>query len=117
MADEKHSCSERVYSGARWDISGHPCQRNGSVERDGKWWCKQHDPEAVKARREAKRAKSNAEREADEALRLRGQALALKLGGQPAMNFHTFKYTGGVTLSQEQAEALVARLEELENNA
>ncbi len=45
------------------------CSRRGVVQRDGKWYCKQHDPEAVKARRKASNAaweaKLKAEDEAD----------------------------------------------------
>ena len=29
--------------------SVHPCMRSATVERDGKWFCWQHDPERVKA--------------------------------------------------------------------
>ena len=49
---EKHDCSERVFSGALWDSRGHSCPRNGTIERNGKWYCYQHDPEAVRLRRE-----------------------------------------------------------------
>ena len=56
MAD-KHKCAERVFSGERWDIRGHMCQLNGVVERDGKWFCRIHDPEKVKAKQEARSAK------------------------------------------------------------
>lgn len=28
-----------------------PCTRNGKVLRDGHWYCKQHDPEAVRLRK------------------------------------------------------------------
>lgn len=41
-------CSEQLWH--HWHTI--PCARRGVVTRDGKLWCKQHDPEAVKARRE-----------------------------------------------------------------
>jgi len=28
------------------------CWKNATIERDGKWYCRQHDPEEVKRRRE-----------------------------------------------------------------
>ena len=54
MSKQKNpQCRERIvrYEGlARYE---HQCTRQGKVERDGKWYCGQHDPEAVRARREA----------------------------------------------------------------
>jgi predicted NBD/HSP70 family sugar kinase len=49
MSDKPDSprCSKRVWSGS-WDKL--PCSRRGVIERDGKWYCKQHDPVAVKER-------------------------------------------------------------------
>ena len=44
-----NQCSKRVYAGS---YSGHQCQRRGSVEENGSWWCKQHAPSLVKARRD-----------------------------------------------------------------
>lgn len=38
------------------------CSRNGVITRSGKWYCKQHDPEAVKKREEESRAKYEVER-------------------------------------------------------
>ena len=49
-------CSERVHDKGRWP-SFHQCPRPGSVERDGKFYCKQHDPVAVRSKRDARDAK------------------------------------------------------------
>lgn len=46
------ACSAKVWDGWRRT----PCARAGKVERDGKWFCRQHDPVAIAARR----AKSDA---------------------------------------------------------
>lgn len=74
MAMTKHQCCQPV-----WDnFHKGQCQRNGVIERDGKWYCKQHDPEAVKAKEEAKRAQWRAEQDAALAHRRRVKA-ALKL--------------------------------------
>lgn len=35
------------------NFHNYPCSRRGAVERDGRMWCKQHDPEAVAARNRA----------------------------------------------------------------
>lgn len=54
-------CSETVWKrDGNWGRNV-PCARKGVVERDGKHYCRQHDPEAIKARREATSAKWNAE--------------------------------------------------------
>lgn len=49
----RRNCAGSVHDGWRFNN----CSRAGSVERDGKWWCKQHDPDAVKARKDARHAK------------------------------------------------------------
>ncbi|KKM69762.1 hypothetical protein LCGC14_1447580 [marine sediment metagenome] len=36
------------------------CSRDGTVESDGRWYCWQHDPKAVKARRKTSIDRSNA---------------------------------------------------------
>ena len=55
-------CSATVWRsrGSGWG-STVPCSRNGSVIRDGKHYCKQHDPEAIAAKTAARRAASDAE--------------------------------------------------------
>lgn len=47
-----------------WDTTGWhrlACSRSGVIERAGKWYCRQHDPEAKKARDDKRRAKFVAE--------------------------------------------------------
>ena len=56
----KMKCAAQVWPNDRWPHS-HPCRRVASVERDGKWWCKTHDPKAVAARSQAQADKYNAE--------------------------------------------------------
>lgn len=48
----KHCCA-RVYDRWRIDVSGHQCTKPAKVETGGKWYCKVHDPEAVKRREKA----------------------------------------------------------------
>ena len=114
----EHACSKRVYSGERWDFGGHPCSRKGTVERDGRWWCKQHDPEAMKAREAKRDAAYRAEQEVKEATIRSAQALIDRLGaGRPHYSSVTGKPTGGVTLTAEEAASLADRLDSLRENA
>lgn len=46
---ERKRCAKRVYRGS-WG-SGFPCSNTATVEEDGKWWCRQHAPSFVAARR------------------------------------------------------------------
>ena len=50
-----HRCREMHVSGeGKWGaFSSHRCEREGSIERDGKWYCKTHDPVAIKEKQEA----------------------------------------------------------------
>lgn len=63
-------CQKRVYSGARWDMRGHMCEK--PAKRDG--WCTIHHPDAVKIRAEREQSKwdsatARAEKRNNEALR------------------------------------------------
>ena len=49
--DQDQMCSASVYRGGFHRSS---CIRNGTVKRDGKWFCCQHDPVKI-AERDAKR--------------------------------------------------------------
>ena len=49
-------CAAAVWS----DYTPHQCGRAGVIERDGRIWCKQHDPEAERERRERRRVKIDA---------------------------------------------------------
>lgn len=105
-------CAKTVYTGARWDFTGHPCSLAAKVERDGEWYCTRHDPQRETARRETRQAKWDAEEAAQRDQRDRAYALARRLGvGHPY--FHTLRggYTGGVVLTAEEAQMLVNRME------
>ena len=56
----KRECSEKAYhhlgNWGQWD----PCSRKATVERDGKWYCWQHDPERVEADKKKRRASEDA---------------------------------------------------------
>jgi len=46
-----NQCQEKVTPKERWGaFHQYQCHRTATIQRDGKWYCKQHDPETVKAR-------------------------------------------------------------------
>lgn len=53
---EKHKCCGQVYVPQSFH-SFRPCDKSAKIERNGKWYCGLHDPEAKKARRAANDAK------------------------------------------------------------
>ena len=57
-------CTAKVYPKEQWG-SFHPyqCNKKGIVERDGKWYCKIHDPEYRQAKVKASLDKMNAQYE------------------------------------------------------
>ena len=61
MKEYTHRCEARIQARDRYE-SFHPptCSRDGVVERDGIWFCKLHDPVAIKQKDEAKEAKWDA---------------------------------------------------------
>ena len=81
------------------------CTRAGKVGRDGKWYCKQHDPVAVKAKQEAWQAKWDAERKAQNAIWREGAALAKRLGCG-----HITEFQRRLTITFDEAEQLIERL-------
>ena len=52
--EEKRRCAVRVYRGKMATSS--PCARNAAFFEDDEWWCKQHAPSSVEARRIARDA-------------------------------------------------------------
>lgn len=48
----EHNCAGKVYGPGVF--IPYECRHAGTVEEQGKWWCKQHAPSLVKARRKAR---------------------------------------------------------------
>ena len=63
MSDETKRCSQRVFSGGRGDIGGHPCTKPYFVTAEGKDYCRIHDPAAVKSKNDENETKWKAESE------------------------------------------------------
>lgn len=56
------TCCEQIrIPGNKWRSRCKPCTHKAKVERDGKWYCGQHDPVARKEKQDAKYAKRRAE--------------------------------------------------------
>ena len=55
-APDEVRCQASVRDLGRWP-SYHRCERKGVVEREGAWYCKQHDPIAIETKRAARFAK------------------------------------------------------------
>jgi hypothetical protein len=59
-------CSTRVYAGT---FSGHLCERNSVVVRNGLGYCKQHDPVRIKEENQRKSAERDKAWKRSEAIR------------------------------------------------
>lgn len=69
----EHKCCAEVWG--RYDY--HKCSRAGRVERDGKWYCKQHDPvEVERKRKESQELRSEEVKELNEAWKRQQYALS-----------------------------------------
>lgn len=113
-AEKKHQCSATIF-GER--VRHWQCQRAGVVCEDGKWYCRQHDPQAEKRRKQERDAKWAAHRQASEAIRLKGQRLLTLLGVTDGSVGYTryaspskAGYTRTIEMSFADAERLIERL-------
>lgn len=105
---EKHRCAEHVHDWGR-GAGFHPCVRNGVVQEDGRWWCRQHAPSAVQARKEAREAKYRQERAVAQAAADRARALGERAGCQ-VENVRSWQHltpTGDVRLSAADLDRLL----------
>lgn len=104
-------CCEPVYSADMFSPSR--CSRRMKVERNGKPYCGQHDPEKVFARRAKSEEAAQEKRDADTQRFRSASRLVDALGvGKPHYDFVVLRgYSGGIVLSAEEAQRLIARLE------
>ena len=111
----EHDCSKKWV----WAVTGsHRCFRPATVERDGKWWCWQHDPERVKADREKRRAGWQAKMDREDA-KYERTARNARLGAlvTPELAMLLEDVVSGETanydrMQREPARALAARIRE-----
>lgn len=113
MRPTLHAASLRWPMVAGWSRSTQ-CNRRGRVERAGKPYCGQHDPEAVKARHEARRKGWEARERQDEAVQVEARRLARRLGIKGEAHFNALPrigyYTRDLVISFKDAEKLIARI-------
>ena len=70
-ASVRHTCCATV-SGEKVFLRYHykPCGRTATVERNGKWYCKMHDPVRIREREDARREENNAQWKAEDNRRM-----------------------------------------------
>ena len=74
-------CSVRVGGENYSALSGSPCRNPAKVERDGKFYCGMHDPDAIKGRREQRSVEAHEKWEVErERQRRQGLILTLTYG-------------------------------------
>lgn len=106
---ERARCTETVTHGGGFNRTR--CSRAAAVTRDGKGYCKQHDPDVVKAKRAASDARFQAERDRAEAMDARAKELARRLGVHTSgANRVRFEPLESFSISFADAEKLIARL-------
>lgn len=99
------TCAGKVYGGSSHGI-------RGVIERNGRWYCKIHDPEAVAARRKAWITKHASRRHIEESIKAEGNKLAVRLGTGAT------HYQGGIwggwqsalVIPFKDVETIIARL-------
>lgn len=113
---ELRTCCKQIY-GPRvhsWD-----CLRKGTVCRKGKWYCKQHDPEQVLARRADRDAVYRTEQQAEESIVARAEVLAKRLGCGIVHYQTRFRgksgYTESLVITFTEAEYLISMLKGIED--
>lgn len=108
----RERCIASVPFGDRM-VTFHQCNRRGKVQRKGKWYCGQHDPDAI-AVRNAKRSQAwDAKDRRDEEIQAEARRLAKKLGVKGEAQFNALSrlgyYTRDLVISFTDAGRLIAR--------
>ena len=111
MTTIQDRCQKQVWDrDSHW--GSHQCSRRGVVERDGSLYCKQHDPEVVRARSAERDAAAAAKEAAKMSSKEAAAKLAARLGaGFPLYNAYSDSYSGSIVLSKDEVLALIERLE------
>jgi hypothetical protein len=69
------------------------CHRKGVIQRDNEWYCKQHDPVAIKAKRDEEEQRWQAKRKRNEATYARREALEKLADGIETKDLHKYQLT------------------------
>lgn len=118
MREKQPQCSATVF-GPR--VHNWSCNRRGVVQREGQWFCKQHDPKAVKARQSTREGqRKDHEREQAEILDECRRAAAELGAGEPYWftalrgGYHASGYRRFLTITLEEARDLAATIRKLQ---
>lgn len=121
MNGERHECSTTVF-GER--VRQWQCVRAGVVERAGKWYCRQHDPEARQARAEKREAARRVVQQREDAVEAEGRDVAARLGVAEAQVYYSnlgplsrHGYRRYLVISFEECLRLAAALEDANDAA
>lgn len=111
---ENPRCVERVPDGGR-SVSLHACLRVGTIQRDGEWYCGQHDPEKVKTKRAARDQAWKEREEAQDAIQAEGRRLAKRLGVLGGTYYNALgsglgHYERALVIRFDEVERLIERL-------
>lgn len=104
-------CSRSVHNS--YGVGFHQCGRAGTVERDGKLWCKTHDPEAIAAKRAAWNEKFDAEKKREADLIAEAERLCARLGVRGRIHYDGViakGYTRAVVIAFGDADRLAKEL-------
>lgn len=111
MRDKVEGWCQATVFGPR--VHSWQCTRKPSVWRDGKGYCKQHDPKAVEARRVDRELKWKAKTSASDAVAAEGARLARRLKLKHAgcdYDRRTYSYVRRLVVPFEELEKLIARM-------
>lgn len=112
MTSDQPYCSATVY-GPRVQSWG--CQRRGVVQRNGKLFCRQHDPEAVKVRLDKRQAVWKSEERKHHSIEAEAESLAKQLGCGRSHWYNAYRgqsgYTSDLLLSFAEVKGLIERLQ------
>lgn len=94
----------------------HQCRNRGVLGADGKLYCKIHDPVAIKAKKDKKNAKFEAEMLANDAIREKAASLSesLEVDGKAEYSPFCNRVVKNLVISFSDAEKLIARIRALE---
>lgn len=115
MSGIKHQCSGTTYpkGTSKFGMTqSRPCTRSGSVERNGRWYCKTHDPKAVHHRAQAREAVSLM----DDEMRVRINAI-LETRAEVVEIARRIHRTGFSEQAAAKLAQVVTRLDDLEAQA
>lgn len=108
-------CAGLIWEGLR----DHACVASATIERDGKWWCRHHDPVKKAERRAAQDREWDEKRARGKAIVREGKRLATRLGVDAGAHYHSdasfqrSDYQKYLVISFEDVEKTITRLERL----